>query len=360
MPSSSDPVPKPKPPRHKHPVEMKAHHSEGVLNSSHEAILQTLERKVGDIFLPISAFENVDAWKGIPIIYAIDHPEMDAWEADPEAELARIKGKIVGEVEKAEIDKTGHPKLKALLKLLDDPEIEAKIKEGKLSLSTGFWAMPTKEGELRSISGAIEPQHLLVFEEDLRNIPKDQGSMFLNKQGSDDEIRQLGRRLAEDPAEGRAVLNRLGSLLSEAEKGKEKAEQKESVSMGENENDEKMTSLEASLNKVQAEASAKEAVIEGLRKELEAFRQKEKDSEWSTIKGLLPIGMVHKEEDEKNLRKMMDEAPAKFIIEVLNKIPKPEAKASGLEFKKEKVEVKDEDALAKMGVPVLEIEDRRK
>lgn len=350
-------MPSPKP---KHPVEMKEYHSEGTINSTHEAILQTLERKVGDIFLPISAFENVDSWKGIPVIYASDHPDMDAWEADPEAELARIKGKIVGEIERAEIDKVGHPKLKALLSLLDDPEIEAKIKEGKLSLSTGFWAMPSKEGELRSISGEIEPQHLLVFDEDLRNIPKDHGSMFLNKKGNDEEVRQLGRRLAEDPAEVNAVLNRLGSLLDEEKKGKEKAEQKESVSMGDEKIDEKMTSLEASLNKVQAEASAKDAVIEGLKVELEAFRQKEKDSEWATVKGLLPIGMVHKDEDEKILREMMDKAPAKFIIEVLNKIPKLEAKPSGLEFKQEKKEVKDEDTLAKMGVPVLEIEDRRK
>ncbi len=154
---------------------------------AHEAILQFLDRDIGGTHFGSEHFENVDDWDGVPIVFADEHPDLDAFAEDPDKELQRIQEKtgrradIVGNVKDSRLETTGHKRLMGALEFSEDPEIKRLIKSGKLSLSTAFRA-PKKDGAL---DGLVKPNHVLVFEEDSENLPVDKGSVILNKEPVD-------------------------------------------------------------------------------------------------------------------------------------------------------------------------------
>ncbi len=151
-----------------------------ILNASHEAILQTLNRDIGGYYFPSEAFaNNVTAWSSIPIIYASDHPDMKLFLENPKLALDKIKGRIVGEVTMPRIETVGHPRLMANMDI-NDPEVNKLIELGKISHSTGF--IGKVDG--KNIT-SVNPNHVLVFMEDANNLPKDRGAFILNKE---DEI----------------------------------------------------------------------------------------------------------------------------------------------------------------------------
>jgi hypothetical protein len=69
------------------------------------------------------------------------------------------------------------------LRFTDGGQCSQIINQGKLSLSTGFWSRTKRASETgRTLVGDVKPNHVLVFVEDLKNQPKDQGSIILNKE----------------------------------------------------------------------------------------------------------------------------------------------------------------------------------
>ncbi len=147
------------------------------LQANHEAILQTLNRDIGGYYFPSETFaHNVQDWSGIPIVYAIDHPDLKVFAENPQLALDKIKGRIVGHVKTPRIEIVGHPRLMANMEIIDE-EINKLISEGKISHSTGF--IGAIDG--KNVIG-VKPNHVLVFLEDAKNLPKDRGALILNKE----------------------------------------------------------------------------------------------------------------------------------------------------------------------------------
>lgn len=150
----------------------------------HRAILQRLNRKVGDNYFPADQFaQSVDEWAGIPNIFANQHPDPDAYDADPEAELKRIGGRVIGDVLSPEIVTPGGARLEAGVDFGGDAEVEALNQAGELTGSTAF-RCTVRNG---AIASPPRPHHVLWFKEDLRNLGVDPGVVVLNKEENVDE-----------------------------------------------------------------------------------------------------------------------------------------------------------------------------
>lgn len=155
----------------------------GGMADSHDAILQFLNRVIGDLYFPLESFTSTaDQWNGIPIVFAKTHPDLKAFDDDRDRELQRIGGKIVGFINHAHIVTVGHPRLMGQMVFTDDGQCSQYILQGILSLSTGFWCRTNRKIFPATLVGNIRPNHVLVFVEDMRNQPRDQGSIILNKE----------------------------------------------------------------------------------------------------------------------------------------------------------------------------------
>ena len=155
----------------------------GGMADSHDAILQFLNRVIGDLYFPLESFTSTaDQWNGIPIVFAKTHPDLKAFDDDRDRELQRIGGKIVGFINHAHIVTVGHPRLMGQMVFTDDGQCSQYILQGILSLSTGFWCRTNRGITPATLVGNIRPNHVLVFVEDMKNQPRDQGSIILNKE----------------------------------------------------------------------------------------------------------------------------------------------------------------------------------
>lgn len=155
----------------------------GGMADSHDAILQFLNRVIGDLYFPLESFTSTaDQWNGIPIVFAKTHPDLKAFDEDRDRELQRIGGKIVGFINHAHIVTVGHPRLMGQMVFTDDGQCSQYILQGILSLSTGFWCRTNRKIFPATLVGNIRPNHVLVFMEDMKNQPRDQGSIILNKE----------------------------------------------------------------------------------------------------------------------------------------------------------------------------------
>lgn len=144
---------------------------------SHDAILQTLDRASKGLFLAKECYQpTLDAWKGVPLIFAQEHPDPEAFDKNPQAELRRIKGRLVGECMDAWIDRVGHPRLMGELGIID-PEVENGIGKGLISLSTG---LRNRHPEGERLQEAVDPHHILLFVEGGEDMPGDKGAFILN------------------------------------------------------------------------------------------------------------------------------------------------------------------------------------
>lgn len=168
----------------------------------HKVILQRLnswlEYEDGTAFLALDNFAGTEPdWNKVLLIYGQTHPDMRALVEDPEAELKRSGAVIAGRLTDAEVIPTGQPRLEAVT-LFTNPEIEQLWKEGKLGVSTGFFAKQLPDGS-GNLEGKIQPNHVLLFEMDDENQPRDKGSMFLHKKEVDmeKEFKNEGRVISE-------------------------------------------------------------------------------------------------------------------------------------------------------------------
>jgi flagellar biosynthesis chaperone FliJ len=139
---------------------------------------------------------------------AKDHPDLKAFDEQREKELARIGGIIVGDVQHANIVTVGHPRLMGQLRFTDTGEMSQHILNGKLSLSTGFWCHTDRRSSTRTLVGDVKPNHVLVFVEDLKNQPKDQGSVILNKEE---------RKFCHANEEAASLIKEAGEIVEETE-----------------------------------------------------------------------------------------------------------------------------------------------
>jgi hypothetical protein len=196
----------------------------------HDAILQGLDRKVGNLFFGKGPFvPTVDDWNSIPIIFSKIHADPLKFDQDPEAELTRIDGAITGELSDAALETVGRARLMVRKNYTDDtafrlydegkisvgtlnrsldalPKSLQLIEEGKLSHSSAF--ICPDDGE--ALYGVVRPSHVLDFEETPVDQPVDRMSVILNKQET------------ENVTEENEHLN-IGKVISSKNEGKLRA-----------------------------------------------------------------------------------------------------------------------------------------
>lgn len=286
------------------------------LNKDHDAILQTLDRAVptddgGQFFYASESFASAGDWDGVPLIFAQDHPKPEDYDADPEAELARIKGRVVGEVSGAAIANEGHKRLMCKL-MIDDAEVDDLIAEGRISLSTGFFAHKEEDEHGIRTVGPVKPHHVLLFIEDRTSLPRDLGTGVLNKKGEKN--------------------------MAEEEQGR-------------------IEELEAALAAKDEQIAALAAENEELKARLAEYEQREADNKWSALKNkFVPPGMVAKVEDEKALRDLLAKDPVAFINKV-EAVRTEATKESGVTNQAKKKEGETiANKLREIGVPSIEFE----
>lgn len=311
----------------------------------HEAIIQTLDRtdQYGTYLDQEMFAPTVDAWDGIPLIFSQEHPDPEAFDKDPEAELRRIGGRMVnGTNRDTRIDTVGHPTLRTTFDL-DDEEISEGIAAGEISTSNCFF--------LRQVDGrtVVHPHHILFFRETEKDVPGDRGVLILNKERKDltlkDRLRALvGRRTERKYQEETDMADEaLRELLATARQDLAKAQ-------------ETIAQLQTALGEEKAAGEEKDKEIEALKSENKQYKEKAADERWSAFKGkYIPPGLVAGDK-EAALRKEFESAPEAVFEKIL--AYKDEEEGDGEEpvqytsgKAKKKVSVADE--LAALGVPSL-------
>ena len=300
----------------------------------HDAILQTLNREIGGYCFPVEPFtQSVSAWDGIPVVYANDHPDMKLFVENQAEALEAIKGEIVGQVSKPYIASEGHPRLMAGI-TNTNTEVAQLIKDGQASLSTGFMGTADNESKILNVT----PNHVLLFKEDLENMPKDHGAFILNKEDYieftnrgeimedhtiSDKIKQpiidlynavMGS--GKPPDAGGDNSHNSGKLTTTEVENMEEVKELSDKLVIANKDIGDMTSNLEIANK---EIDTQKATITGLETKVKEFEQKEvdalkvkRDEQWEEIKNKLPPGLTHKNEDEAALRGEFDTDPYTF------------------------------------------------
>ena len=348
-----------------------------VLNQSHDAILQTLDRKVGDLWYREDAFnKTVNDWNGTPVIYADDHPDYQLFIDNQELALDKINGRIVGTVSNSNIATSGHPRLMGNLQI-DDTEVNQGISEGKISHSTGFIALINGKQEVKSVI----PHHILVFRETAKNQPKDKGAFILNKQEVN-EMPEKSETATEDvvvntETESKSILTQIGNMLKEFKVIKSESEKKEDVATEVKNMDketELTTQLEISNKEKETLTTERDGLlteVSNMKEQLEVFEKKEADTlksmretQWATIKNKIPTGLVADEAAEKAMREKFESDPHAFAV-TLTEIKNTEApkEEEGVEVANQSDKVAASkpmtdkaisEALTKVGIPSID------
>lgn len=282
----------------------------------HDAILQTLNREIDGYCFPADAFEkNVKAWDGIPVVYADDHPNMSLFVENQQKALDEIKGQIVGRISNPYIATDGHPRLMAGL-TNTNKDVARLIRDGKLSLSTGFKGISDDNYRIKE----VVPNHVLVFREDLNNMPKDHGAFILNKD-TYIEFSNKGEFMSETITDKikNPIIELYNAVMggssqeeywerdnSHTDDTTKEVEMKEMIELSN-----KLKTAEDSLGDVTSkldiankEIATKDTKISELEAKVKDFEQKEeaaeklrKDALWIDVKNKLPPGVTHGEKE---------------------------------------------------------------
>ena len=155
--------------------------------------------------------DTVNSWDGIPLVFANEHPDLDLFEKDPQAALAKVKGRVVGQCSNTRFIQEGHPHIRSALEVTDKECVDL-WNQGSLSLSTAFWA--TVSGT--DVQGDIKPNHVLLFKEDAVNQPKDKGTLIQKGTTMTDKQAQtnVGRVISQSNAdELNGIIGSLSAFL---------------------------------------------------------------------------------------------------------------------------------------------------
>lgn len=300
----------------------------------HDVSLQTLNRKIGGYCFPTDVFhKTVDRWDGVPVIFAQDHPDQKLLIEDQDKALAQINGRIIGNVSNPQVSIDGHPRLIGQI-TNSNKDVLALIKSGKLSLSTGFQGPADDKMNILDVF----PNHVLVFEEDSQNMPKDLGAFILNKEDFI-EFTNRGEIMADEtisdkikqpiidlynavmgsgkpPDAGGDNSHNSGNSTTEEVENMEEAEKLSNELVIANKNIGDMTSNLEIANK---EIETHKATITGLETKVKEFEQKEgdalkvtRDAQWEEIKNKLPPGLTHTDDATTALRAEWDTDPHGF------------------------------------------------
>lgn len=166
-------------------TEVNHHFAISPIFNIHDCIFQTLDRIIdydesgNPICYPADVYEaGINTANSAKIIFAMDHPDPYLYEEDPEKAIREVGGKEAGSILNPYVNRTGHPTARGQLGLFPDPDIEALIADGKLSMSPSIWSTYDDAGKIIK----IRFQNLLIFPEvpGGANVPRDPGTIILN------------------------------------------------------------------------------------------------------------------------------------------------------------------------------------
>jgi len=303
----------------------------------HETILQQLDREIGEDFFPKESFENATAWNTVPIIFAQEHPDLEAYDKDPAAELARLaretgrRADIVGTPANARIETKGRPRLMGDLNWQADPEIQRLFDEGKLATSTAFWAN-TKNG---SLDGLVRPHHVLLFEEDRKNQPRDKGAVVLNKETDMKAFTNEGRVLSgKNASRLNDIFASLKSFIEEIGGGKPEPEpvDEEEKPVENKEPEPELKTEDPITNMTEEIIASKDAEIADLTAKLQKIEDASKEAAWQSMKNKLPPGLVHTPELEADTRTLFETDSFAFANKLLDLRAEPTKNEDAAQF----------------------------
>lgn len=322
--------------------EINHHFSTSPVVNIHDCIFQTLNRVVdydeygNPICFPADVYEaGLDTASGANIIFAMDHPDPYLYEEDPERAIREVGGRVAGTILNPRVDRVGHPTARGQLGLYEDPDIEALIAEGKLSMSPSVWSTYDDTG--RKIV-KIRFQNLLIFPEvpGGANVPRDPGTIILNTKPKEETHTQFtGKTMTETiekPVIDPAVTAQLQELAQQFTSFKEtvKAESE---------------GLKAQLAAKDEELAKERETFAQFTKQLEEKKELERIAEFKSLlhDPLFPEGLLKQEGGEDGLKAEFDASPVQFAKKLLTVYAMQNgflagSKEQGQQFTKEKTE----------------------
>jgi hypothetical protein len=149
--------------------------------SQHEAVLSRLdywqEKDGFKHFYPKEEFEKaLPTFLGNPIIYARKHPPAGVRGQNLEEVLKELDGRVAGYNGQTLVNNMGSSKLFSTLNITD-PEVDRKIRNGEISISSAFWYSAPQNGYLSHISG----DHVLLYDKSSGVPQGDLGAMIVNQ-----------------------------------------------------------------------------------------------------------------------------------------------------------------------------------
>ncbi len=329
-------------------------------NQPHETILQTLNRWLnyedGNYYLGLENFQGTEPeWESVPVIFAQDHPDMGTVDTDIKAAVDAVQGTILppGTIRNVQVVTPGQPRLVADTKFTD-PNLQTLYNEGKLSLSTGFYA----KGSDGKIVGKVVPNHVLIFVQDDNNQPRDRGAMFLNKEEQDmpDSATEHQNKGAVFSKKNLSLIEQAIAALTAMVTGlKSGDEENAAANKAPPESDEqnaqertnmdtdKLTALEnktkeltTALDAKTKEITNKDAEISRLNKELGDLKDKvaldAENATWAALKNTLPKAWTETADAEAKTRTEWKDNKDAFLLKVANLKRVPDTTEAGKEF----------------------------
>lgn len=280
----------------------------------HLVILQKLNAYLQNngrpVFYSLESFLNTDDWTGIPLIFKkveagqpMHHPEHDAV---TNMQLGEGE-KLVGKVDYAFVPNEGQPRLNAYL-AIEDLEVEALAREGKLGLSTSFEAetipeTEDAEGSVR-IVGTVRPNHVLLFEQNScpNCWPNDGAALFEN-------TKEHAEMTAPTDTETKGWIKSLYEKFCNVKDAEPEQKDPEKVNNTMENIDEIKTEL-AQLKNTLAQRDARIAELEA------AEAKRVKDAAWDAIKNTLPQGWLTAEK-EPETRSLFENNKDQFYLNLM-------------------------------------------
>lgn len=322
--------------------------SPGVVSlDTHEAILQGLNQwlpatadtiKGGRVKLEVANFTGTEpAWDKVPLVFTPhrpEHPKPRALLENPDRELDRIGGRVVGSLIGSTVHTTGTPRLAAQLAWAD-PEVSRLHAEGNLGISTGFSVYATPTGRL---NGAVEPSHVLLFDA-RQGPPNDPKTMFLNtgeNSMADDETKGILTEIRD------WIRGQKASPLAVTNTAPDDTAQRI----------EQANAARLTAEKERDELKARLIEVENLEKKRTADAA---EARWIEMKNLLPKGLTHTPDAEAALREEYETEPARFALKIaqanLRKAPARAAEGSTSSTGTASIESR----LSDLGIPSITI-----
>jgi hypothetical protein len=280
----------------------------------HDVVLQTLNREHNGLFLTEGAFApTLNAWNGVPIIYANAHIDPKAYDANPEAELARVGGRVVGTFRDPRIEHVGHPNIRGKLDI-KDAMVDALIEAGRVTPSSAFFANP-EDQDPSTLSGPVKPHHVLLFPEGGPLQPGDKGALILNTKRPDNMV-------DETESKWQALKAAFMAFLQPAKVPDPNPQQPDQDRSAITPDNTKVAMLEAEIasykqtvEQAQKDAKRFQSDLEAANAKIAAVEQEKKDAKWAAFKEHVPKGMLA---DEPKTRAEFEADPAALGLRVVS------------------------------------------